>query len=132
MYNLPLKIKATERTPSLEYDPKGPTFNMTGISVPDDAKSFYAPILQWVEKYVREGVSDPMVINIDLDYFSIQSASALLKIIKYFDILPNVTLNWYFDDKDTEEIGQDLASMVKMKFNHINKNPDYYKDSEII
>jgi hypothetical protein len=35
---------------------------MTGISVPDDAKSFYAPILQWVEKYVREGVSDPMVI----------------------------------------------------------------------
>ena len=132
MYNLPLKIKATERTPSLEYDPKGPTFNMIGISVPDDAKSFYAPILQWVEKYVREGVSDPMIINIDLDYFSIQSASALLKIIKYFDILPNVTLNWYFDDKDTEEIGQDLASMVKMKFNHINKNPDYYKDSEII
>jgi hypothetical protein len=132
MYNLPLKIKATERTPSLEYDPKGPTFNMIGISVPDDAKSFYAPILQWVEKYSKEGVTNPMIINIDLDYFSIQSASALLKIIKYFDILPNVTLNWYFDDKDTEEIGQDLASMVKMKFNHINKNPDYYKDSEII
>lgn len=132
MYNLPLKIKATERTPSLEYDPKGPTFNMIGISVPDDAKSFYAPILQWVEKYVREGVSDPMVINIDLDYFSIQSASVLLKIIKYFDTLPNVTLNWYFDDKDTEEIGHDLASMVKMKFNHINKNPENYNDFEKI
>lgn len=132
MYNLPLKIKATERTPSLEYDPKGPTFNMIGISVPDDAKSFYAPILEWVQGYVKEDIKTPLTINIDLDYFSIQSASVLLKIIKYFDILPNVTLNWYFDDKDTEEIGHDLASMVRMKFNHINKNPEYYNNSEEI
>lgn len=134
MYNLPLRIKATERTPSLEYDPKGPTFNMIGVSVPDDAKSFYAPILQWIEKYVekyeeREN-KEPLVISIDLDYFSIQSASILLKIIKHFDKLPNVTLNWHFDDKDTEEIGYDLASMVKMRFNHINKNPEYYNDIE--
>jgi len=127
--NIPLRIKATDRTPMLEYNPKELTFSMVGVSVPDDAKSFYAPILSWVEGYVKNGITDQLTININLDYFSIQSASILLKILKLFDILPNVVVNWYFDDPDTEEIGFDLADMLRMKFNLIQKNPENYNEN---
>lgn len=129
MYNLPLKIKATERTPLFEYNPKEYTFHMVGVSVPDNAKEFYKPILDWVEGYSKTNITEQVTINIDLDYFSIQSASVLLKILKFFDKLPNVVLNWIFDDKDTEEIGYDLAFMLKMKINHINKNIDNYNEN---
>lgn len=127
--NIPIRIKATERTPLLEYIPKDLTFNMIGVSVPDDAKSFYAPVLSWIEDYIKNKITEQLIINIDLDYFSIQSASILLKILKLFDTLPNVVVNWYYDDTDTEEIGQDLAGMLKMKFNHILKNPENYNDN---
>lgn len=127
--NIPLRIKATDRTPMLEYNPKELTFSMVGVSVPDDAKSFYAPILSWVEGYVKNNITDQLTININLDYFSIQSASILLKIFKLFDTLPNVVVNWYFDDPDTEEIGLDLADMLRMKFNLIQKNPENYNEN---
>lgn len=127
--NIPIKIKATERTPLMEYIPKELTFNMVGVSIPDDAKSFYAPTLSWIESYIKNDIKDELTINIDLDYFSIQSASILLKILRLFDTLPNVVVNWYYDDPDTEEIGRDLDSMVNMKFNHILKNPENYNNN---
>lgn len=117
--DIPLRIKATERTPLLEYLPKEGVFNMVGVSVPDNAKDFYDPILKWVDEYVKEKPNKDLLININLDYFSIQSASLLLRILKLFDKLENVRVNWYFDDSDTEEIGWDLAGMVKMEFNYI-------------
>lgn len=117
--DIPLRIKATERTPLLEYLPKEGVFNMIGVSVPDNAKDFYDPILKWVDEYVKERPNKNLLININLDYFSIQSASLLLRILKLFDKLNNVKVNWYFDDADTEEIGRDLAGMVKMEFNYI-------------
>jgi len=85
--NVPIRIKATERTPLMEYLPKELTFNMIGVSVPDDAKSFYAPVLTWIESYIKNNTTEKLTINIDLDYFSIQSASILLKILKLFDTL---------------------------------------------
>jgi len=126
-----IKVRATERTPLLEYIPKEMTFNMKGVSIPENAKEFYDPILLWIENFVSTDNTNPLIINIDLDYFSIQSASILLRIIKLFDKLPDVTVNWFYEDTDIEEIGHDLSSMVKMKFNHINKNPDYYNKFEV-
>lgn len=129
MYSYSLRIKATEKTPLMMFDPSGPSFTMIGISVPDNAKEFYDPVLLWVEEYVsnkkEESItykySSLLTVNIDLDYFSIQSASMILKMIKQFDILKNIVLNWYFDDEDTKEIGQNFSSMVNMKFNYIEK-----------
>ena len=117
--DIPLRIKATERTPLLEYLPKEGVFNMIGVSIPENAKDFYIPIIEWVDDYVKKEPNKNLIININLDYFSIQSASLLLKILKLFDNLVNVKVNWYFDDDDTEEIGLDLAGMLRMEFNYI-------------
>ena len=122
MYNIGLKIKATDRTPFFEYKPKEGIFNMIGVSVPDDAMKFYEPILKWVTGYIGLNKSEPITVNIDLEYFSIQSSKALLKILKDFSTLPNVTINWYYDDPDIEEVGQDLSFIVGIDFNLIDKS----------
>lgn len=128
MFNLPLKIKATERTPLLEYNPKDKTFNVIGVSIPDDAKMFYGPILLWVDSYTKTANQQGITINVDLDYFSIQSSLILLRILKKFESLPETTINWYFDDNDTEEIANDFSTMINIKFNLINKNTENNKE----
>lgn len=121
MYNIGLKIKATERTPLLEYIPRDNVFNMIGVSVPEDANKFFEPILKWIDGYIRTNNTKPITVNFDLDYFSIQSSKIILKILKQFSSLPNVTVNWYYDDVDNKEIGEDFSYMVNTKFNLIEK-----------
>jgi hypothetical protein len=128
MFDLPLKIKATEKTPLLEYNPIERTFSVIGVSVPEDAKMFYDPILLWVSGYVKSNTNGGMTININLDYFSTKSSLILLKMLKKFEVLPNILINWYYDDSESKEIGDDFSTMVNLTFNLIDKNPDIYKE----
>ena len=121
MYNIGLKIKATDRTPLLEYIPRDCVFNMIGVSVPEDASKFYEPILKWIDGYVSLNTTDPITVNFDLDYFSIQSSKIILNIIRKFSKLPNVTVNWYYDDADNKEIGEDFSYIANIQFNLIEK-----------
>jgi len=122
MFDLPLKIKATEKTPLLEYNPKDRTFSVIGVSVPEDAKMFYDPILLWVSTYVKSNREGGLTININLEYFSTKSSLILLKILKQFETIPNVSVNWYYDDSESKEIGDDFSTMVNLIFNLIGKN----------
>ena len=94
---------------------------MVGVSVPEDANKFFEPILKWIDGYIRTNNTKPITVNFDLDYFSIQSSKIILKILKQFSSLPNVTVNWYYDDVDNKEIGEDFSYMVNTKFNLIEK-----------
>lgn len=127
-YNIPLKIIETDKTPFLSYNPKDKVFTVTGVSVPDNAREFWEPIIKWVEGYVISDYSSGgITINISLDYFSIQSSVLLLKILKEFEkIKDKVIVNWYYQigDTDMEEIGNDYKWMVKMEFNIIEINID--------
>ena len=124
-YNNPLKVNQTDKTPLLSYDPKGRTFTMSGVSIPDNARLFYEPIMKWVEGYVKSQQSkDGITINVHLDYFNIASSAILLKILKEFEkIGDRVVINWFYDDEDDDmkEIGDDLQWMVKVQFNVIKK-----------
>jgi len=121
MYDIGLKIKATDRTPLLEYKPREGVFNMIGVSVPDDANKFYEPIINWIIGYVELNKAEPITVNIELDYFSIKSSKNIVRILKEFSTLPNVTVNWYYDDPDIKEVGQDLSYIVNVNFNLIEK-----------
>jgi len=128
MFDLPLKIKATEKTPLLEYNPKDRTFSVIGVSVPEDTKMFYDPILLWVSGYVKSNREGGLTININLDYFSTKTSLILLRILKQFEVVPNVSVNWYYDDSEGREIGDDFSTMVHLNFNLIDKNLDIPKE----
>jgi len=120
-YNIPLSVKATEKTPLLDYNPKSGVFYMVGVSTSKETKEFYDPIIKWVEGYVIYE-SKKININIQLDWFNTPTSVILLKILKEFEKMSDlVTVNWYYTkgDDDMKEIGDDLDSIINIKINVI-------------
>lgn len=118
MYSSVIKIKPTDKTPLLEYNPKTGVFNVIGVSVPDSAMDFYTPVLDWIDGYIKDP-NDSIIINVKLDYFSIQSSRYLLKIFKKFELLKGdskVKVVWHYDDPDIEESGRDFSIMCNLEF----------------
>lgn len=121
-HNIPLKIKATDKTPQFEYSPKSGIFSIVGVSIPERPEIYYVPIIKWVQEYVMQQNKDSyLIIKLDLDYFSTQSLMYLVKILKPFQPFNNIIINWYYEDEDLLECGQELATMIKIPFNFICK-----------
>lgn len=122
IYNMPLKVNATDKTPSFEYIPKSGTFHVIGVSVPKDAKSFYDPIIEWVDGFCSVQKTDSrFIINIDLDYFSASSIVKLIVILKKLSRFDRSVINWIYEDDELLEAGEDLSTMINLQFNMIRK-----------
>ena len=97
-----------------------------GKSIPDDADSFYGPILDWLSEYCMYP-NERTEITIYLDFFNITSSKRLLFIFyKLAEINQNerqILINWVYnkDDYEMYEVGQDYSIMVQIPFNFIPK-----------
>jgi hypothetical protein len=121
-HDLPLKIKATEKTPLFEYSPKEGYFSIVGASIPDNTGDYYKPIFIWAQEYVQNKDKNiKLYINLDLEYFSTQSIVFLIKILKLFQVFNQISINWYYDGEEMLECGQDLSSIINIPFNFISK-----------
>lgn len=122
LYNIPLRMKATEKSPSFEYIPKDGIFNIKGVSVPTDPKSFYLPIIDWLDAFLKvQDKNSYFLINVDLGYFSPSSLLQLIKIFRKLEAFHNASINWYYEDSDLKEAGEELCDILKMHINLINK-----------
>ena len=122
IYNIPLRVNATDKTPSFEYIPKSGTFHVIGVSVPKDAKIFYDPIIEWVDGFCKtQPLESYFIINIDLDYFSASSIVKLIVILKKLSKFDKSIINWIYEDDELLEAGDDLSTMINLKFNMIKK-----------
>lgn len=119
------KIEATDKTPFVSLDPVTGEFEISGKSVPQDAESFFAPVLDWLEEYVRSAPKKTHVI-LNLEYFNISSSKRILfflyKLNELVDLHKDVSVTWYYadTDEDMKEVGQDFAFMVRVPFEFIS------------
>jgi hypothetical protein len=122
IYNIPLRVNATDKTPLFEYIPKSGTFHVVGVSVPKDAKLFYDPIIEWVDGFcATQSRESYFIINIDLDYFSASSIVKLIVILKKLSKFDRSVINWIYEDDELLEAGEDLSTMINLQFNMIRK-----------
>lgn len=119
-----LYIEATDKTPSINFDPSKGHFEIKGKSIPNDAEAFYAPVLEWMEAYIKTpGAKTHFELN--LEYFNITSSKRILfllyKLNELIESKHDVHVKWYFaeSDDDMHEVGQDYAFMVKVPFQFI-------------
>lgn len=120
----PLQIQATDKTPRVSFDPANGIFEISGKSIPQDAETFYAPVLEWVEEYVHSSpVKTRFVLN--LEYFNISSSKRILfilyKLNELVDSSKDVSVTWYYTDtdEDMKEVGHDFAFMVRVPFEFV-------------
>lgn len=126
-------LEGTENTPELVMDHERHSMLFRGDSRPEDVRTFYLPILEWLENYEKQlffltdqGAKIKLVCNFEFEYFNSSSAKYLMDIIsKLGDIskIDGVTLelNWHYDamDEDMLESGEEFEDMLGVKFNFV-------------
>lgn len=107
-----LKLEATKYTPEINLDTNG-VISLVGKSYPENTFEFYAPMMEWIEKYFEENPAPTTVINIEIIYFNSSSSKLFFD---FFDLLEenakdnNIEINWIYDEENesAEEAGEDF------------------------
>jgi len=124
-----LKINARKDTPFIFFDAETGILEISGKSLPEDAIRFYAPVIDWINEYIKKP-KNKTVINFKFLYINTASSKKLIEIINILvanKISDNeLQINWYFkrDDEEQREEGEDYSEMVNYPFNFI----EYYRN----
>jgi hypothetical protein len=112
-----LTLAETDETPAVVLDSKKGTFEITGRSIPLNAAEFYAPLIDWMQRYAQD--PNPAThMTVRLEYFNTASAKQILDLLYALEKIKGASVGWYFDedDEDMEEAGQEFAELVRIPF----------------
>jgi len=127
-----LIIKETTSTPKIIFDPGCNIFEIKGCSRPEDVRSFYLPLITWIEKFrdtaltveIEKHANDPVVFIFQLDYFNSSSAKFILDILLLINQMHkkglNLKIEWVHlkNDDDMLEVGKELSEVVDFPFEY--------------
>jgi len=131
-----LNIKPSQNTPKIQFSPGENIFIISGTSAPEDVRALYYPVINWMQTFVKQIVTDghnqftlenPLRFQLDLTYFNSTSAKffydIFLELKKAFQSGIPIKVEWYHDaeDIDMKEAGMDIAQLAEMEFSYISK-----------
>jgi len=117
-----LEISKTKTTPDINFNYSTNELIIQGESFPENTSEFYAPVFEWLEKYLSALTDDQsVVVKIELVYFNSSSSKVLMD---FFDMLEesvqegkSITVQWRYDEENEmaveygEEFMEDLESL---------------------
>lgn len=116
-----LYIIAKKKTPEIDFKKNG-FLKIKGKSYIENTKDFYDNIIEWLNDYIKEP-AEKTVVNFELEYFNTSSQLWLFRMVETLKDLVNlnkdVTFNWYYTEKEIEEVGADLANLLNVEMNFI-------------
>ncbi|MBR4215915.1 MAG: DUF1987 domain-containing protein [Bacteroidales bacterium] len=117
-----IKITGNMKTPTVLLDPENGILELAGRSIPENTESLYKPLLEWVEEYVQNP-QPTTTVNIKFEYFNSSSAKYLIRFLEYVTAIKknghNLVINWFYDDDELFEYGQDYQDVLEIKFNFV-------------
>jgi len=115
--NTGLYIKGTSKTPEVDFT--NGVIQLSGRSIPEDAVSFYQPLIRWVSVYV-ENPEKFTKVNFRIEYINSGSNRFIYAIFKLLDDCfmrgNEVAVTWYYeeDDDTIKGLGKDFQSLLKL------------------
>ncbi|HEX8515600.1 MAG TPA: DUF1987 domain-containing protein [Bacteroidia bacterium] len=117
--NKEIKIKRSDIYPDIILDKENGIFEIKGISLPENGKEFYQPVLDFLSEYIQ-APNEITHFVFNLRFFNISSSKMLLFILYRLKELHNsgqrVLVTWCYDDEDILEAGKDFEHMVHIPF----------------
>jgi len=115
-----LEIQATADTPTVVLDKDKNYFEISGLSLPEDAIEFYKPIMAWLEDYADDPNADT-IFNLKLEYFNTASSKQIIQLLLFLEKLnskTNVKIRWHYKDidEDMHDLGEEYSEIIKVKF----------------
>ena len=120
-----LHITGNRQDPNVTFDPANGVFHIVGVSIPEHASEFYAPVLRWLQE-AGHTIPDGSTIHCSLSYFNSSSLKALylvlMEVQKLIDAGKRIAVNWYVeeDDEFMAEAAETFTEMVGIELNIIN------------
>ena len=114
-------IKATAKTPGIDFNPDRGTLEISGRSTPEDSKVFYKPLIAWCEKYAHDPPAKTTV-EVKLEHFDTSSSKGLLDFLKRLKAIreqhKEVEIIWHYesDDEDILEAGENFKHITGLPF----------------
>ncbi len=112
-----LYVKGNSKTPEIDF--KKGVLKISGRSIPEDALSFYQPVIKWLENYITQPEKLTEVF-ISIEYINSGSNRFLYNIVKilekcYLDS-NEVAISWYYeeDDDTIQNLGLDFKALFKV------------------
>jgi len=105
--------------PDITLDKANGIFEIKGISLPENGREFYQPVIDFLDEYVKQpNTVTHFVFN--LRYFNISSSKMFLfifyKLKEIAEMDKTVLVTWCYDDEDILEAGKDFEHMVSIPF----------------
>ena len=125
----PLFIIGSNECPTIILDKDRATFEITGQSLPEEAISFYTPVIDWFEEYIKDAL--PLtVLVLKLDYCNSSSTKAIADVMEVLEDHSknggNVEVQWFYmeDDDDMLDVGKEFQEIIKIPFSFIATKPE--------
>ncbi len=116
----PLIIQPTEQTLKVELTPNG-TLSFSGKSLPPDVLTFFQPIIDWVNEYLKHPGNETKVIC-KLEYLNTASSKLILDVLMRLKKLESegkkASIEWHYDpdDEDLKDTGVDFSDITGIHF----------------
>jgi hypothetical protein len=117
----PLVRDKKEDTPQTILDAQQGVFELAGRSLPEDATTFYDPIVTWLASYAQTPNPASEFI-FKFEYYNTATSRTLIRLFDEIAKIPNATVVWYYDPADAEdegeidEVAQDLSALSGIPF----------------
>ncbi len=120
-----LIIKATQKTPSVNFDATSGRLQIHGYSLPENSFEFFKPIMDWLDKYTM-APNTKTEFDIRLIILNTSASKQFMDIIRKINRLvelknSEVSVVWYYEveDEDLHEIILQYKELCKAKFDII-------------
>ncbi len=119
-------LEGTLDSPEVLLDKEGGLIKFSGRSLPEDAKSFYKPIMEWIENYAKSNLLNTRII-FQFEYINSSSSKMILELLDQIkQIFENekedlLYIEWRYldDDDDMLEAGEDFEERVGFNFKFV-------------
>lgn len=117
----PIIINKTDDTPSIHFDKATGKFELSGKSLPEDVRTFYAPVFSWIAEYSKAPNAESVFV-FNMVYFNTASSKIILDILLRLEEIHNagkkIAIAWKFDsdDEDMKEAGEEYSEIVEIPF----------------
>ncbi len=116
-----LKINASDYSPEVYLNAQEGILSISGRSMPEDVGSFFDPIFDWVDEYLKNP-REMTILNIFFEYYNSSTARKITEIIFELEELlktgKDVKVTWKYksDDLIMKENGEEISSVVELPF----------------
>lgn len=114
-----MHYKATIDTPEVIFDEAKGLLEIKGRSLPEDAWSFYKPVIEWARGIDMNGASK-LRVELFLEYFNSSSSRYLLELLATLEnkAKDRVRVVWFSetDDELMMEKGEEFSGLLSLPF----------------